>query len=157
MKQTIIIMMFMLGIIATTAQAQNTKHFANYAGVSTSLSTPGDMTFTIEGGKWGNDVPLTVGASIDYVKNLHDGSMQSWWFGIKPYYTLYSQGKYACFVWFTPKIELTNLSNYLIENGVGLQKQMKDSPWYLWWMLGTQTGNGFSYVPSVSIGINYVK
>lgn len=152
------IFLFFAVVIVTQLQAQetqSTKHFANYASFSTSLSAPGDLTVTIEGGKWGMDVPLTVGASLDYVRNINTGD-ESYWFGIKPYYTLNSQGKYAFFIWFAPKIDLSNTNNYLIETGVGMQKQIKDTPWYLWYMLGTQSGKDYSYVPSASVGINYV-
>ncbi len=152
------IFLFFVFVILTQLHAQeiqSNKHFANYTSFSTSLSTPGDLTVTIEGGKWGMDVPLTVGASLDYVRNIHTGD-ESYWFGIKPYYTLNTQGKYAFFIWFAPKIDLSNTNNYLIETGVGIQKQIKETPWYLWYMLGTQTGKDYSYVPSASIGINYV-
>lgn len=156
MKKILITLLLTIVFAQMQAQTQDSqKHFANYASFSTSLSAPGDFTVTIEGGKWGLDVPLTIGASLDYVKNIHSGD-ESYWFGIKPYYTLNSQGKYAFFVWFAPKVDLSDTKNYLIETGVGIQKQIKDTPWYLWYMLGTQSGKDYSYVPSASIGINYV-
>jgi hypothetical protein len=155
-KKIIIILVCLTAMCITQAQETKQKHFINYGSFSTGVSAAKDVFFTLEAGKWGTDVPFTIGGSIDYVRNTSSGD-KSWWLGIKPYYTINSQGKYSFFVWFSPKLNLSKKSDYLIEVGGGLQKQIKDTPWYIWYMFSTQSGNGFSHIPSVSIAINYAK
>lgn len=143
-----IITILLIWTLCTALQAQE-QTFKSYYTLSTGLSSMNDKTISLEVGCWGIDKPVMYGISADFVNQT------DFWVAIKPYYQLTEGKGYYLFTYFSPKFNVNNLEDHLIEYGLMNYTKVTES-FYTSFGVGFQSAKEYNHIPSIMFGINLV-
>lgn len=129
---TIIAVLFSLASFGQEVKQPNQRPFVALGTTYSSVTLP----VSVEVGKWGIASPLSYSLSVDYYH--YNKSYQELWAGPKLYYTVYNNDEYkVCYMlYMSPKIDLKNTDNQLLEFGFNPNYMLTDDL-----LLGVTFGN----------------
>jgi uncharacterized protein (DUF849 family) len=108
------IIAFMLLSITASAQTKLTEGRKLFTSIGGSADPSNNTALSLEAGVWGMEKATSYSITFDHMRG---SGTQSNWIGIKPYFTIFDNGKISYMLYTSPKFNLTNFSERIIEFG----------------------------------------
>jgi uncharacterized protein (DUF849 family) len=114
MKKIAIIAFMLFSITASAQQTKLTEGRRPFAFAGASSDPMNNSSLSLEAGVWGMEKATSYSITFDHMRG---SGMQSNWIGIKPYFTIFDNGKISYMLYASPKFNLANFNEKIIEFG----------------------------------------